>query len=135
MDTATVPPQPEEQHSACRPDEESAMEVDDDDDLPCDVEADDDEEDPEMVACPKCNTLTHISLKQCSNPDCGYSFKFTKSGHLLDGFVVDHDDVEFEEDVEESESELEYEHSDESESDEEDDCPWADDGSDGSWEP
>lgn len=109
------------------------------DDLPCDVEADDDEDDPEMVECAKCGTMTHISVGRCSKEGCDYVFKFTASGHLMDGFVVGENTVEYEEGAE-SESEEEYEDSDDSgsdsdDSDEEEACPWADGDSDGSWQP
>lgn len=109
------------------------------DDLPCDVEADDDEDDPEMVECAKCGTMTHISVGRCSKEGCDYVFKFTASGHLMDGFVVGESTVEYEEGAV-SESEEEYEDSDESDSDsddseEEEACPWADGDSDGSWQP
>lgn len=119
---------------------ESIMEVDEGfdgaEDPPCDVEADEDEEDPLMVDCPACGTSTHVSFGKCSKVDCGREFKFTKSGHLLDGFVVGEDEVEYCEDEEEEESEAEYEDSEEESDEDEEECPWGDeDESDGSWEP
>lgn len=112
------------------------------DELPCDNEADPDEEDPEMVECAKCGTMTHISAGRCSKPGCDYTFKFTSSGHLMDGFVVSENVVEYAvSGDDDEEEEAEYQHSDDSDSDESDSdgepapCPWADEDSDGSWEP
>jgi len=108
-----------------------------DDELPCDVEADDDEEDPEMVECAKCGAISHVSAGKCLKEGCDYIFKFTATGHLIDGFVVGEDSVEYvdDEDVEEEE----YEDSDESDGsdsiDEDEGCPWVDDDSDSSWHP
>lgn len=107
------------------------------DELPCDVEADDDEDDPEMVECAKCGTISHVSAGKCLKEGCDYIFKFTATGHLIDGFVVGEDSVEYvdDEDVEEEE----YKDSDESDGsdsiDEDECCPWVDDDSDSSWHP
>lgn len=109
------------------------------DDLPCDVEADDDEDDPEMVECAKCGTWTHVSVGKCSKEGCDYVFRFTASGHLMDGFVVGEGSIEYVDD-DDSEDEEEYDDSEdddsEDEEDEEEECPWVNGGdSDESWEP
>lgn len=108
------------------------------DELPCDVEADDDEDDPEMVECAKCGAISHVSAGKCLKEGCDYIFKFTATGHLIDGFVVGEDSVEYvdDEDVEEEEEYEDSDESDESDSiDEDEGCPWVDDESDSSWHP
>lgn len=124
---------------------EEAVDVEDDivgaDELPCDVEADEDEDDPEMVECAKCGTWTHVSVGKCSKEGCDYVFKFTTSGHLMDGFVVGEGSVEYVDDGDESEEEEEYQDSDDDdgstsgEEEEEEECPWVNGDSDDSWEP
>jgi hypothetical protein len=121
------------------------LDVEDDDagadELPCDVEADEDEDDPEMVECAECGIWTHVSVGKCSNEGCDYVFKFTTSGHLMDGFVVGEGSVEYVEGGDEEEEEEEYQDSDDDDSvgsttgDEEEECPWVNGDSDGSWEP
>lgn len=113
-------------------------ECNDMEELRCDVEADDDEQDPEMVDCPTCGHSTHISEGKCSGSGCNYVFEFTKSGHLMDGFVVDEDCVDYDGSSSDEEEEEEDELSSDSEtstvvSDEGNDA-WLDD-KDESWEP
>ena len=120
------------------------LDVEDDDtgadELTCDGEADEDEDDPEMVECAKCGTWTHVSVGKCSKEGCEYVFKFTTSGHLMDGFVVGEGSVEYLDDDDESEEE-EYQDSDDDDSvgstsgEEEEECPWVNGDSDDSWEP
>ena len=88
-------------------------------DLPCDNEFDEDEVDPQLVECDQCGTETNINNKHCSN--CLKPFKISKSGYLLDEFLVD----EVDETVEESEEEEEFvdEESSTSEGEDEDDTP------------
>lgn len=109
------------------------------DELPCDVEADEDEDDPEMVECAKCGIMTHVSMGKCSKEGCDYVFKFTASGHLMDGFVVCEGSVEYVDDDVEADEEEEYNDSDDSDysesDDEEEQCPWVDGDSDDSWQP
>lgn len=89
----------------------------------------DDEEEVahDHIKCKKCGAMTHESVGKCSK--CGFEFKFSASGYLIDGedggFICD--DVEEEEDdMSESEDEPEYDSDMDSESDDDmtdsDDC-------------
>lgn len=103
------------------------------------MEADEDESDPEMVECPLCGAITHISVKQCKNPDCTFKFQFTETGHYKDGFVCSEDEVEYDDEDESSDSETEFD-SDEDEDESSDayekdsPSPWCKDD-DEDWEP
>lgn len=115
--------------------------------LSCDVEADSDEDDPEMVCCPLCETLTHISAGKCGNEGCSHVFKLAETGYLIDGFVANEDEVMYEEDgdsciSDDNEAELSDYDSMESDSDDEGDAKkgndtsaWCDEDSDAEWVP
>lgn len=88
----------------------------------------DDEEEVshDHICCKNCGTHTHVAVGKCSNPKCGYEFKFSASGYLIDGedggFICD--DIE-EDEEEESTEEDEMEDEDDSDEDEDmsdDDC-------------
>jgi hypothetical protein len=73
------------------------------------MEADSDEEDPELIKCTKCGTMTTASAGKCGGAGCDYVFQFSSSGHLLDGFVTEDgegDEEEEEECSDGSESEV-----------------------------
>lgn len=104
------------------------------------MEADEDEADPEMIECPLCGTITHISNKECKNTDCTLKFQFTETGHYKDGFVCSEDEVEYDEEEGESsetESEFDSDEDDEESSDAYENnspSPWCKD-EDEDWEP
>ena len=58
------------------------------------MEADSDEEDPELIKCTKCGTMTTASAGKCGGVGCDYVFQFSSSGHLLDGFVTEDEEEE-----------------------------------------
>lgn len=81
----------------------------------------DDEEEVahDHICCKKCGKHTHVSIGKCSNDKCGYEFKFSASGYLIDGedggFICD-GGSDSEEEIEESdEEEMEYESDEDSE--------------------
>jgi hypothetical protein len=101
------------------------------------MEADEDEEDPEMIECPLCGTSTHISFKGCKNTDCTFKFEFTDTGHYKDGFVCSEDEVEYDEDASSSEEESEFDSDEDDSSDayeKDSPSPWCKD-EDEDWEP
>lgn len=79
----------------------------------------DDEEEVahDHICCKKCGKHTHVSVGKCSNINCGYEFKFSASGYLIDGedggFICDGNSDESEEEIEESEEEMEYDSNEE----------------------
>ena len=103
------------------------------------MEADPDEIDPEMITCPLCETVTHLSEGACSNPNCNHVFKLSSTGHLLDGFVCDEGQIEYVESGDETEMEFSGEDTDyESESENSDDdlaCWVNEDDDDSDWKP
>ena len=100
------------------------------------MEADSDEDDPEMVECPLCSMMTHVSLGKCSNENCTHIFKFTTTGHMIDGFVCEEDEIEYEDEDEiyESEAEMDYGSESDSETENNDGNCWCNDD-DSDWEP
>lgn len=126
-------------------DDENESHFDDDDDVgevvqESHMEADPDEDDPEMITCPQCSHKTHMSKGKCEGNECTYTFQFTASGHHKDGFVVDENEVIYDESSDE-ESEEEMYYSDETSSDDEDtkmdgnEQVWCGNESDEEWTP
>lgn len=101
------------------------------------MEADEDEDDPEMIECPLCGTMTHVSVKSCKNPDCTFKFQFTDTGHYKDGFVCSEDEIEYDDEASSSDEETEFDSDEEESSDayeNDSPSPWCKD-EDEDWEP
>lgn len=101
------------------------------------MEADEDEVDPELVVCPLCETVTHLSVGKCSAQGCTHVFEILETGHLADGFVCGEDDIEYEDGVsedEESVSDGDFTSSEEEDGMDDDENPWCAD-SDEEWCP
>jgi len=101
------------------------------------MEADKDEDDPELIECVLCGTMTHISNKGCKNPDCTFQFEFTETGHYKDGFVCSEDEIEYDDESSSSESEFCSDDDDDENSEvyeKDSPSPWCKD-EDEDWEP
>lgn len=98
------------------------------------MENDEDEVDPELVECPKCEFVTHVSVGKCGNDQCDWVMKFTEAGYLDDGFMAKEDEIDYIDETEETEEEefLDDESSDEEGYEEEAYC-YGDDDED--WTP
>ena len=102
------------------------------------MEADADEDDPEMITCPQCSHKTHICKGKCEADGCSHTFEFTASGHHKDGFVVDENEVVYEDSSdEESEGEMYFsdENSDSGSDNDKMDEVWCGNESDEEWTP